>query len=69
MGLHSRPPRQRAPLLRAPAAQAEFGFITKWGDGGDVAVDAAGNVYAADSSNHRIQKFTSDGTLITQWGS
>ncbi len=34
-----------------------------------VAVDAATNVYVADSSNFRIQKFTSDGTFLTKWGS
>ncbi|MGE5529598.1 MAG: 6-bladed beta-propeller, partial [Patescibacteria group bacterium] len=33
-----------------------------------VAVDAAGNVYVADSYNHRVQKFTSGGTYLTQWG-
>jgi DNA-binding beta-propeller fold protein YncE len=31
-------------------------------------VDGNGNVYIADSGNHRIQKFTSDGTYLTQWG-
>jgi DNA-binding beta-propeller fold protein YncE len=35
----------------------------------DVAVDRYGTVYVADSSNHRIQKFTSDGKFITKWGS
>jgi tripartite motif-containing protein 71 len=34
-----------------------------------VAVDSSGNVYVADSGNNRIQKFTSDGTFITKWGS
>jgi DNA-binding beta-propeller fold protein YncE len=35
---------------------------------GDVAVDSAsGNVYVADSSNDRIQKFTSNGKFITMW--
>ncbi|MDW3666790.1 MAG: hypothetical protein QOA57_01420, partial [Nitrososphaeraceae archaeon] len=28
----------------------------------------SGNVYVADFSLDRIQKFTSDGTLITKWG-
>jgi uncharacterized protein (TIGR03663 family) len=34
-----------------------------------IAVDEAGNVYVADSGNHRIQKFDSRGQFITQWGS
>ena len=35
---------------------------------GGVAVDAAGNVYVADTGNHRIQKFTSNGVLLAKWG-
>jgi DNA-binding beta-propeller fold protein YncE len=34
-----------------------------------VAVDNGGNVYVADTENNRIQKFTSSGTYLTQWGS
>ncbi len=34
-----------------------------------VAVDKDGNVYVADASNHRIQKFDNNGTFITKWGS
>jgi uncharacterized protein (TIGR03663 family) len=34
-----------------------------------IAVDEAGNVYVADSGNHRIQKFDSDGKFLVQWGS
>src|SRR4030042_1223850 len=33
-----------------------------------VAVDASGNVYVADTYNDRIQKFSSSGTYMTQWG-
>ena len=35
----------------------------------DVAVDASGNVYVTDYFNNRVQKFTSAGIYITQWGS
>ncbi len=34
----------------------------------DVAVDAAGDVYVADTWNHRIQKFTGWGTPLLSWG-
>jgi hypothetical protein len=33
-----------------------------------VAVDSSGNVYVADTGNHRIQKFTSEGVFLTKWG-
>ena len=32
-------------------------------------IDSDGNVYVGDSHNRRIQKFASDGTFITKWGS
>jgi DNA-binding beta-propeller fold protein YncE len=34
-----------------------------------VATDASGDVYVGDNHNHRIQKFSSTGTYISQWGS
>ena len=63
----------------APPAQAEsYRFVLSWGskgisDGqfqspGGTAVDASGNVYVADTTNHRIQKFSSGGTWMTSWG-
>lgn len=35
----------------------------------DIAVDGNGSVYVADTYNHRVQKFTANGQLITKWGS
>ncbi len=34
-----------------------------------VAVDQSGNVFVADTGNHRIEKFTNTGTFLLQWGS
>jgi sugar lactone lactonase YvrE len=55
------------------------GFVTAWGGSGsgngqlfipyDVAVDSAGSVFVADTYNHRIQKFDSNGGFLTTWGS
>ncbi len=39
-------------------------FFEPW----DVAVSPDGTVYAADTWNHRIQKFTADGQFISMWG-
>ena len=33
-----------------------------------LAVDEAGNVFAADFYNHRVQKFSPDGTFLTAFG-
>ncbi|MCV0411499.1 6-bladed beta-propeller [Nitrosarchaeum sp.] len=35
----------------------------------DVALDASGNIYVADTNNNRIQKFDSSGTYLSQFGS
>lgn len=39
------------------------------GPEGDIAIDSTGAVYVVDNWNHRVQKFSSSGTYITQWGS
>ncbi|HEX9990971.1 MAG TPA: flippase activity-associated protein Agl23 [Chloroflexia bacterium] len=36
---------------------------------GGIAADKAGNIYVADTWNHRIQKFDATGKFVTQWGS
>jgi hypothetical protein len=36
---------------------------------GGLAVDSSDNVYVSDIGNYRIQKFTSNGLFLTQWGS
>jgi len=33
-----------------------------------IALDSAGNVYVTDYYNYRVQKFTSDGAFVTNWG-
>jgi len=33
-----------------------------------VATDGSGDVYVADTLNHRVQKFDGSGTLVTTWG-
>ncbi len=39
-------------------------FNQPWG----IAVDQTGNVYVADTWNHRIQKFDANGKFVTMWG-
>jgi uncharacterized protein (TIGR03663 family) len=34
-----------------------------------LAVDGAGNLYVADTKNHRVQKLSPDGQVLTVWGS
>jgi DNA-binding beta-propeller fold protein YncE len=54
-------------------------FLLTWGEQGsgdgqlniphNLAVDGAGHVYVVDSSNQRIQKFTTAGVFVGKWGS
>jgi DNA-binding beta-propeller fold protein YncE len=46
------------------ASDGAGGFYDPWG----IAVDRDGYVYVADTWNHRIQKFTSEGEYVTMWG-
>ena len=47
-----------------PAVQAQLGYAAR-----GVATDGAGNVYIADSGNHRIRKVDATGTITTFAGS
>jgi sugar lactone lactonase YvrE len=64
-----------------PSAMSAGGYYQPgyWGDGGRaidaelkqpdaVAVDAAGNIYIADTGNFRVRKVTSDGIITTVAG-
>jgi sugar lactone lactonase YvrE len=60
-------------------ATGGFAFMGKWGGLGggdgqfsfpwDVDVASNGDVYVADTENHRIQRFTPDGRFLGKWGS
>jgi DNA-binding beta-propeller fold protein YncE len=69
-------------LIQAPpllADEAEPVLLLRWGAFGHgpgqfenalgLGLDAAGNVYVADTGNNRIQEFTGSGVFITQFGS
>ncbi len=71
-------------LLANSFAQSSYGFgdydyITEWGSFGIVepghfshpqfiAVGDDGSIYVSDLGNKRVQKFTSNGEYITEWG-
>jgi DNA-binding beta-propeller fold protein YncE len=52
----------QTPANQVPPAPGTFN--EPWG----ITVDPQGNVYVADTWNHRIQKFSADGTFLLEWG-
>lgn len=63
-------------LLAASQAAAEVQFRAQWtgANGGfadpvDLATDAAGNVFVADTGNDRVQAYDTTGAFLRQWGS
>ena len=51
-----------ADLAQGPAPEGTFN--EPWG----VAVDSEGNVYVTDTWNHRVQKFSAEGSPLGMWG-
>ena len=57
----------------------KYTFERSWGSKGtgdgqfkiphSLAIDLFGNVYVADTGNNRVEKFSSNGTLLEKWGS
>ncbi len=71
-------------LLLVPTASADYSFLTKWGSGGSgdgqfrapygIAIGPGNVVYVTDfgnglGNNDRVEKFDSNGTFLTKWGS
>ena len=64
---------------QAASAGQGYKVVGKWGKTGTgngqfvnangIAVDKGGNVYVADSDNHRIQVFAASGKFVRKWGS
>ena len=56
----------------------DYELVAEWGSSGTedgqflephgIAIDGDSNLFVSDPSNHRIQKFTPEGTFLTGWG-
>ena len=61
-----------------PSTPQSLPAVATWGSSGNgrgqfneprgLALDAAGNVYVADSKNHRVQKLSASGDVLAMWG-
>jgi sugar lactone lactonase YvrE len=65
--------------INVDESDTDWSLLMEWGSSGSgngqfsspigIARDSSGNVFVADTGNHRIQKFDSDGNFINGWGS
>jgi DNA-binding beta-propeller fold protein YncE len=53
---------------RSLSASATVGRCLEFYHPRGVAVASDGSVYVADTANHRMQKFTSEGVFVSKWG-
>ena len=53
---------------RNSTVEAEMGMVEGFNEPWDVAVAPGGEVYVADTWNHRIQKLDAEGNVVTAWG-
>ncbi len=69
-------PASASPSRAAATGSTAYQYKTQWGsllpgqlrEPYDVAVDSKGNVYVADASNNRVQKFNATGASLLQFG-
>jgi len=72
---NSRWPTSPTRLLTPPPSGSGYGYSRQWGSLGGisspngVAVDPSGNMFVADGQNFGIGKMSSNGTLLSMWGS
>lgn len=65
-------------LIWAPGASGAYTFASSWGSGGagdgqfaqphGLSAHPSGDIYVADTLNHRVQRFTPEGRFVATWG-
>ncbi|MBQ11878.1 MAG: hypothetical protein CMJ45_10045, partial [Planctomyces sp.] len=57
------------PQEAGQAATESTGTVLRDLPSGSIALDSSGDVYVADTGNHRVQKFDKNGRFLAEWGS